>query len=108
MNNVAESKLITCILPRGKSLEVVKKLHEEKGITAVNVWNGRGSSAHKRKIQTESEVEILTVVIEDSRADEIFEFIYFEAEIGGISRGFMYQGRLSQSTIFVLPEISKE
>ena len=108
MNNNSESKLITCILPKGKSLEVVKKLHDEKGLTAINVSNGRGSSAHKRKIQAESEVEILTVVIDDERADEIFEFIYFEAEIGGISRGFMYQGRLSASTNFVLPEISDE
>lgn len=108
MNNNSESKLITCILPKGKSREVVKKLHDEKGLTAINVSNGRGSSAHKGKIKAESEVEILTVVIEDERADEIFEFIYFEADIGGISKGFMYQGRLSTSTRFVLPEIKKE
>lgn len=108
MNNALDSKLITCILPKGKSLEVIKKLHEEKGITAINVSNGRGSSAKKGKIQAEAEVEILTVVIEESRADEIFEFIYYEAEIGGISRGFMYQGRLSTATKFVLPEIKKE
>lgn len=107
--DVAENrKLITCILPKGKSLEIVKKLRSEKGITAMNVSNGRGSSAHKGKIRSESEVEILRVVIENERADEIFEYIYFEAEIGEISRGFMYQGRLTKATNFVLPDVSEE
>ena len=108
MNNILERKLITCILPKGKSLEVVKKLHDEKGLVAINVSNGRGSSAHRTKMQAEAEVEILTVVVGSDRADEIFDYIYHEADIGEISRGFMYQGRLSSSTKFVLPEISHE
>lgn len=106
MDLTADSKLITCILPKGKALEVVKKLHEEKGLNSVNVSSGRGSSAHKGKIQAESEVDVLTVAVEDDRADEIFEFIYYETDIGGISKGFMFQGRLSTATRFVLPEIS--
>lgn len=98
-----DKKLITCITARGKAIGIVKKLHEEKGINSANIHTGRGGGRRGRM-----EVDMLTVVVDADVADEIFEYIYYEAEIGEYHGGFMYQGALTGATLFTLPEIPKE
>ena len=108
MSIITKCKLITCILPKGKAIDLEKKLHHEKGIDSANIWNGRGSGTKKITIQSEIEVEIISVVIEEDIADEIFEYIYHEADIGAVSSGFMYQTKLLKSSKFILPDIAEE
>lgn len=96
-------KLITCITPKGKAIEIESLLYKEKGISSVNVASGRGGGRRGR-----IEVDILTVDVSEEKADEIFEFIYHKAEIGEYHGGFMYQGRLTGSTPFELPELPEE
>ena len=36
-----EGKLITCFLPKGKALDLVRALHEDKGVNTANVTSGR-------------------------------------------------------------------
>ena len=98
-----DKKLITCITPRGKALTVVKKLREEKGLNTANIHTGRGGGRRGRL-----EVDMLVVVVDADKADEIFEFIYHEAEVGEYHGGFMYQGALTGATLFTLPEIPEE
>jgi len=96
-------KLITCITPKGKGLPIAKMLYEEKGINTVNINSGRGGGRRGR-----IEVDVLTVVISEKRADEIFEYIFFEAEVNKIHGGFMYQGNLQGATPFTLPDIPQK
>lgn len=63
-----EAKLITAILPKGKSLEVVKKLREEKAINTAGFNFARGTGKLTPLKYSggvvEREKEILTVIVE--------------------------------------------
>ena len=103
MNIINNCKLITCITPKGKGLGIVRELKEEKGVITGNVAGGRGGGRRGR-----IEVDIITVVVEGDRADEIFEFIYDKADIQSFHGGFLFQGKLAKSTRFVLPDVPAE
>ena len=109
MKILTDKKLITCIIPKGKAIGVAKLLHEEKGIDTANVSNGRGRGlVDPIGFSGWYEVEILTVVISEAEADEIFNFIYEKADVGHAHGGIMYQGGLTTSTHFELPKIPEE
>jgi hypothetical protein len=98
-------KLITCYLPKGKGVEIVVQLNEEKKLISANFASGRGRGMAKTVGFGEwMEVDILSVVVEESKAEEIFDFIF---DIAGIDRpngGLMIQGDLTQATPFTLPD----
>lgn len=112
MRALNTTKLITAILPKGSSLKVVDKLKHEKLITTANFNYARGmgklTPAKYRGVGEQSEKEILTVIVDESRGDEIFEYIYNVAEINRPHGGFIYMQKLMQSTEFVLPEAVAE
>jgi nitrogen regulatory protein PII len=102
-------KLITCILPAGVADEVLERLHADHGLIEASVGKARGMGhltprAHRRP-GTETEKEILTVVVPDDRADQIFRFLFEVARIDRPHGGIMFMSRLQQSTRFELPEI---
>ena len=105
-------KLITCILPIGVAHSVVQTLKNEKHIVTANVSNARGLGklAHHshRRLGDQSEKQILTVVVPDDRADEIFEFLYHEAQIDRPHGGLVYMSTLERATAFVLPDLPEE
>lgn len=102
---LTNQKLITCYLPKGKGVEIVAQLNEEKKLFSTNFASGRGRGMAKNVGFGEwMEVDILLVVVEENRAEEIFDFIF---EIAGIDRphgGLMIQGNLTQATPFALPD----
>lgn len=100
MKTSLNPKLITCILPKGKATNILSLLHEEKKIDSANMYSGRGGGRRGRL-----EVDVLTVVVSEERADEIFEYIYLNAEVGNFHGGFMYQAKLNKTTPFTLPQI---
>ena len=112
MADTGDTKLITCILPKGIARGVSEKLLKEKGIVTGNINNARGSghiTAKKhQKAGYQTEKEIFRVVVDADRADEVFEFIYYHAELDRPHGGIMYQNALSKSTEYVLPDIDKE
>ncbi len=105
-------KLITCILPIGVAHSVVQTLKDEKQIVTANVSNARGlgklTHLKHRSLGDESEKQILTVVVPDDQADEIFEFIYHEARLDRPHGGLVYMGSLERATTFVLPDLPEE
>lgn len=102
-------KLITCVLPKGIAVEVISQLKEKYGIVSANINNARGvgkiTPLIYRGIGAQSEKEILTVVVKDDIADELFEFIYNEANINRPHGGLMFMNKLSNATIYRLPEV---
>ncbi len=92
-------KLITCTIPKGKGMPLARLLHDKKKINTVNVTHGRGGGRRGR-----IEVEILTVVVPAKQAKEIFEFIFYEADVDTFHGGFMYQGDLLCASDYILPE----
>ena len=107
-----ESKLITAILPKGVSLDVIKKLKEEKNISTANVNYARGTGKltplKYRDDVVEREKEILTVIVSKENCDEIFEYVYNMADIDKPHGGVMYMYSLGKSTEYSLPDISEE
>jgi nitrogen regulatory protein PII len=107
-----ETKLITAVLPKGVSLHVIKMLKQEKHLTTANFNYARGlgklTPAKYRGVGEQSEKEMLTVVIDKERADDIFEYIYEVAEVNRPHGGLIHMQKLIQSTDFVLPETVEE
>lgn len=112
MAETGDTKLITCILPKGIARGVSEKLLKEKGIVTGNINNARGSghiTAKKhQKAGYQTEKEIFRVLVDAGRADEIFEFIFNHAELDRPHGGIMYQNALNKSTEYVLPDIDRE
>ena len=104
-----DRKLITCILAAGSALEVMERLKKEKDITTANLNHARGSGMvvpfGKKGVGQSIEKDILNVVVDSSRCDEIFEFIYEAAEIDRPHGGLLYVSRLSKTVDFELPDL---
>jgi hypothetical protein len=105
MADLAARKLITCFLPRGKGAEVARLLNSERGINAADVTSGRGRALVDAVSYGEwVEVDILTVMVDEAEADEIFEFVYHGGELGRLHGGLMYQTTLLKATSYSLPD----
>ena len=106
------SKLISAILPKGVALSLIRKLKEEKNINTVTLNYARGTgkliAIKSRKNVVEREQEILTVLVEEERCEEIFEYIYEQADVNKAHGGLMYMHPLQQSSEYLLPEHLEE
>ena len=96
-----KEKRITCFLPKGTGVKMVEMLQSEKNIVSTNVHSGRG----QRTAETWKEQAILTVIVDADRAEEIFEYIYFQGKLNEPGGGFIFQSDLNRATSFKLPEI---
>ena len=103
MNLLGDVKLITCVLPGGRGVELVEALHEELAVATATLAKGRGISARGGPFS--EEMDILSVLIEAERANEVFEYIYFRAEVHDQIHRFMFQVPLARGTAFTLPEL---
>jgi len=110
MDQNTNSKLITSFLPHGTGVSMIKLLKEETGVYTgnVNSSRGTGSTAGASDFDSWVEVDVLDVVVDANRADEIFNFIYEKAGIGEGNHGFIIQQNLARSTKFSLPDLPVE
>ena len=107
-NNFGKNiKRITCFLPKGVGIRLVERLHVEKKIDSINVNSGRGlhTAESVKDSGAWSEHDILTVVLDAERAEEIFEFIFFQGELNNPGGGFIYLSTLIQASHYTLPSI---
>jgi nitrogen regulatory protein PII len=103
-------KLITCILPAGIADEVVRRLESEVGIIEAGVSKARGMghlTPRRYGAGVETEKEILTVVVPESQADDLFRFLFDAARIDRPHGGIMFMNPLIQATRFELPKIGE-
>ena len=108
-----QQKLITSILPMGRGHEMLKKLRDEKGIYTANLDTARGMGkltpdSHRTGAGSQTEKDILNVVIDSDRADEVFEYIYETAQINKPHGGMIFMTRLRQASPYNLPELPDE
>lgn len=104
------AKIITCILPdEGQDMALLKALRREKGIISANTSQCRGFGPqrrrrYKRKRQVaDYSVRVVTVVVQEDRADELFEYIYYQVNFDTPCPGLIYQGSLLAATPYTLP-----
>ena len=102
-------KLLTAIMPKGRGVAIVKALHEEKGVNTGSIASGRSlGMVQSDTYGTWVEVDVLRVVVEAGRADEVFDFIHGRAGIGDAGGGTLLQSAVTQQTRFDLPEMQEE
>ncbi|MCB0407129.1 MAG: hypothetical protein KDD34_02930 [Bdellovibrionales bacterium] len=103
MDKKTQSKLITCILPKGKAIPLLEAL-AEKGIRTANFAHARGSDIEdsvksSKLLPQEDEKEIVTIVAETQElAEELFDFSFEKAEINRKGGGIIYMSSLKYST----------
>lgn len=99
-------KQITCILPKGKSRAVLVLL-AEKGIFRANATFARGFDIYDplgpKGKQVEVEKEMVTVVVEDSKSEEVFDYLYYNAGLDQWGGGMIFLGPLNIGSIYELP-----
>ena len=104
-----DTRLIACILPKGRARALQQALVEEKNIVAGNFHYGRGvgreSHIRDRGIGEQQEREVFEVVVPADREEEIFEYIFNEAKMDEPHGGMICVTRLPKSTVMTLPEL---
>lgn len=110
LKDFSAAKIITCILPdEGQDMTLLKTLRSEKGIVSANTFQCRGFGLQlrrrykgKRQVAAYS-VRVVTVVVQEDRADEIFKYIYYQVHFDHPCPGLIYQGDLLAATPYTLP-----
>lgn len=105
--NRVSLKMITLIMPKGRASSLVEYLYEQ-GHTRTNLHNARGfliGGAKDRSGQPhESEQEMLTVLVGEKEADEVFADIYHRADFHNPNSGFMFMESIEHATDYSLPQ----
>jgi len=107
----APRKLITAILPMDvDALNVLNRLKVEKGILAANLnfARGMGRITRDRDASDSSQREIMSVVVDTERCDEIFAWLFEAAEIDRPHGGIIYSQALAEATVYTLPDLPEE
>ncbi|MBI4178507.1 hypothetical protein HY522_03665 [bacterium] len=103
-----DTKLITCILPKGSGRLLLESLHNY-GVTTANLYFARGSDAgdpvDEGGLALQVQKEIVTVVVSKKDAGTMFDFVIEHANLSRPGGGMAYMGGLTQSVPFVLPEL---
>jgi hypothetical protein len=103
-------KIITCIMPAGRGLELIEQLRE-LGVVSAQVYHARGagkSSKRRRGVSLYAEREVVQALVEAARADEVFEFLYAAAEIGRPHAGLLLMEKAMHGIPLVLPDLPDE
>ena len=105
MNTISDVKQITCILPKGKSAPVLQALVDDYGIYSANFHYARGVGKlySGRGFGEQREKEILEVMVNPDIADEIFEYVYFKAEMAQPHGGIMFMTALPKMSVVEMP-----
>lgn len=100
---IANQKLITCIVPEANAAQGAAALHEKYDLQSINKHFARGvgksSPLVKRGIGEKTEKVVLKVVVDPAIADEVFEFLFNEADIDRPQGGLIYMNSI-RSSIF--------
>ena len=110
--SLAEAKLITCILSKGKAYPLQQALIEEKNIHSVNFHLARGvgrfSPLTSRGIGEQQIKEILEATVPAEIADEIFEYIFYKGEMDQAHGGIVYMTSLPKATEMHMTDLTAE
>jgi nitrogen regulatory protein PII len=102
-----EQKLIQAIIPMGTALPILKALRDDKALDAAHVNFARGVGRFvrwsERRLGDDEEKEILSIIVPNDRADEIFEWVFHQADMDRPHGGIVYMTPLSHASMFVIP-----
>ena len=89
-----EFRVLICIMPAGHGTEMLESLRRETGVISAFAHHARGIGTHSLRHRVYSdEKQILTVLVDDERADDVFNFLYFSAGLDTPHAGMIMMGR---------------
>jgi len=104
-------KKITCIIDDdGSDMTLLAKLRKQKGVISANSSHCYGSSIHNEvrtkpgKLPQPVLARMIQIVVPESDANDVFDFVCKNAGIDTIGGGVVFQGPLSFGTHYSLPE----
>ena len=103
-------KMITCIMPAGRGLEIIEQLRE-LGVASAQVHHARGagkSSKRRRGVSLYAEREVVQALVDAARADEVFDFMYAAAGIGRPHAGMLLMEKVVHGVPLALPDLPDE
>ena len=100
-------KKIVCIIPEGVAKAVTLLLHESYPEAHVLMHFARGIGRRKtvsfRGFGEQTERDVLEVIVPRDQADEVFEFMYWQAKVCEQHGGVIYQCDLMKSHVTLKP-----
>ena len=102
-----QSRLITAFLPSGRATGVLERLRKEHGLSSMAYHHARGVGTGTRRGRSafvSAEREVITVLVEESRADDIFRFLYYAAGLDAPNTGIVFMERILRMSAMVEPE----
>lgn len=101
---IAADRLVGCLVPKGLGMELMTRLFREKGLTRVSVHSARGfMGSDPRGLFNRVEKELLTAIVAPDRAEEVFQWIYREAQVAEVEGRLLYMAPVQHASPFVLP-----
>ena len=110
------AKMIVCMLPDdGTDIKIMHQLRKEKGVTRAEsiacrgVNNLQASKKRRGKLPEPTLYRILTIIVAEAEADDVFDFVHEKAQIGQPGRGVLVQTTILGATRYVMPDdVSEE
>lgn len=102
---LAGRKVLTCVMPKGYGLPLLRRLSDELGIVTASLHSARGlAGSDPRGVFSRVEKDVLTLVLPEERADELFLWMHQAGEVGTQPGRFLYAAPLTGATSFSLPD----
>ncbi len=105
------AKMIVCTLPDdGTDLKIMHQLRKEKSVNRAISTPCRGldnlQTAKTRlgKLPLAGLYQIVTIIVTEAEADDVFDFVCDKAQIGQPGRGTLVETKLLGATCYVLPD----
>ena len=104
-----EYRVLTCIMPASQGSQVREALRSETGVINTMTHHARGIGTHNLRHRLfADEKQILTVLVEAERADEVFRFLYYSAGLDTPHAGMIMMGREFRGAGVVAPSESED
>ena len=100
-------KLITCFLPSGRGAAVLELLRKEHGVASVSYHHARGVGTGTRRAGRTllaAEREVITALVPEAMADEVFRFLFFAAGLDEPKAGMILMERALRAAPYIMPE----
>lgn len=98
-------KLITCVMPKGVGLPILRRLSDELGMVTASLHSARGLvGSDPGGVFNRVEKDVLTVTVAAPEADGLFLWIYQEANVATEPGRFLYLAPLRGATPLHLPD----
>ena len=104
-------KMIVCALTDdGTDIKIMHQLRKEKNVTRAvstacrGVDNLQTAKTRLGNLPQASLYQVLTIIVTEAEASDVFDFVCDKAQIGQPGRGTLFQTKLLGATRYVMPD----